>query len=100
MNRDQILLEAQRLINTERQDVYGPALENHQDICRMWQVVIDRCDGRLKPHHVAMMMALLKISRIARTENHLDSFVDAAAYIALAGEMSETQNTTQLELLK
>ena len=100
MNRDQILLEAQRLINTERQDVYGPALENHRDICQMWQIVIDRCEGKLKPHHVALMMALLKISRLARTENHLDSFIDAAAYLALAGEMSETQKTTQLELLK
>ena len=100
MNRNDILLEAQRLINTDRQEIYGPALENHRDICKMWQVVIDRCNGQLKPHHVALMMALLKVCRLCRTESHMDSFVDAAAYIALAGEMSETQNATQLELLK
>jgi|TARA_R110001599_G_C11884526_1_gene624437 hypothetical protein len=100
MNRNEILLEAQRLINTDRQEIYGPALENHRDICKMWQVVIDRCNGQLKPHHVALMMALLKVCRLCRTESHMDSFVDAAAYIALAGEMSETQNATQLELLK
>ena len=100
MNRNEILLEAQRLINTDRQEIYGPALENHRDICKMWQVVIDRCNGQLNPHHVALMMALLKVCRLCRTESHMDSFVDAAAYIALAGEMSETQNATQLELLK
>ena len=100
MNRNEILLEAQRLINTDRQEIYGPALENHRDICKMWQVVIDRCNGQLKPHHVALMMALLKVCRLCRTESHMESFVDAAAYIALAGEMSETQNATQLELLK
>jgi len=99
MNRNEILLEAQRLINTDRAEIYGPALENHQDICTMWQVVIDRCDGRLKPHHVALMMSLLKVCRLCRTETN-DSFVDAAAYISLSGEMSETQNTKQLELLK
>ena len=50
MNRNEILLEAQRLINTDRQEIYGPALENLRDICKMWQVVIDRCNGQLKPH--------------------------------------------------
>ena len=99
MNRDKILLEAQRLINTERQEVYGPALENHTDIKAMWQVVFDRCEGELKPHHVALMMALLKICRVCRTETHMDSFVDAAAYIALSGEMSQSQDENQLELL-
>jgi hypothetical protein len=36
---------------------------------------------------VATMMALLKISRSQRGKKNVDDYVDAAAYMAIAGEL-------------
>ena len=36
---------------------------------------------------VAVMMALLKISRSQRGKDNVDDFIDASAYMAIAGEL-------------
>ena len=36
---------------------------------------------------VATMMALLKVSRSQRGKKNVDDYVDAAAYMAIAGEL-------------
>ena len=50
-------------------------------------------DDKLKPFtaitsdEVATMMALLKISRSQRGKANVDDYVDASAYMAIAGEL-------------
>lgn len=35
-------------------------------------------------------MAQVKISRLVHTPNHQDSYIDAAAYLAIAGELESS----------
>lgn len=85
MTRDEILKTANYLINVDRANEYGPAKKNHEDIAVGWSVIFG---VPVNAHQVARAMAWLKIARLSKTSNHLDSYVDAAAYMALAGEMA------------
>lgn len=85
MTRDEILDKASELINGERAKDYGPARKNHEDIAAGWSVIFG---VDVNATQVARAMAWLKICRLSKTEAHLDSYVDAVAYMALAGEMA------------
>jgi hypothetical protein len=86
MNKSEILLKAAELINGGRQETHGDTKTNHEQIAEFWNIFLD---GKLKPaeaitsDEVATMMALLKISRSQRGKD----YVDAAAYMAIAGEL-------------
>ena len=41
MNRKEILLKAESLVNGPRAKEYGDAHENHARIARMWSVLLD-----------------------------------------------------------
>lgn len=92
MNRSQILNEAGRLIHNDRAAVYGDNRTNHQRIANLWSVVLGI---EVQPEQVAICMALLKIARLVQTGSHEDSYVDAAAYMALAGEMATSKTETR-----
>ena len=83
--RSKILAEACALINGDRQDAYGPPAENFCKIADRWSQLLGQA---VQPWQVALMMADLKIARLANGV-HRDSFVDAAAYIALAAELAD-----------
>lgn len=42
------------------------------------------------PAHLPLALCLVKISRIVETPSHKDSYVDAVAYLALAGQLQFT----------
>jgi hypothetical protein len=73
-------------IKAERQKVYGDPKKNHEGIAQMWASILEphweriRDQKPLPPHVVAMMMALLKISRM-RLKFHADNYDDAAVYL-------------------
>ena len=85
MHRGKILDEAKRLTASDRQDVYGDPNENHQRIADLWSVYLET---EISPSQVALCLCLVKISRLMATPNHIDSFIDLAAYAAIAGELS------------
>ena len=85
MNRGKILDEAKRLIASDRQEVYGDPSENHQRIADLWSVYLET---EISPSQVALCLCLVKISRLMATPNHSDSFIDLAAYAAIAGELA------------
>lgn len=85
MNRGKILDEAKRLTSTDRNDIYGDPSENHQRIADLWSVYLET---EISPSQVALCLCLVKVSRLMATPNHLDSFIDLAAYAAIAGELS------------
>jgi hypothetical protein len=86
MNRGKILDEAKRLTQSDRQNTYGDPLINHQRIADLWSVYLG---NKVTPSQVALCLCLVKIARLMETENHLDSFIDLAAYAAIAGEVSK-----------
>ena len=85
MTRTEILDEAARLITGSRQDVYGDARAMHGRIAAYWSAHLDH---PVSAADVAVMMGLLKLARAKASPTHMDSYVDAASYAALAGEMA------------
>lgn len=80
----------------EREHDYGKPEDNFKTIGLLWGVYLRAAHPRLaavmgvngiSAKDVAVMMALLKVARIA-TGNSPDSFVDLAGYAACAGEVA------------
>lgn len=92
MNRADILDEAKRLINTDRAQDYGHPRINHERIAKLWSPVLGI---EVTPSQVALCMAQVKVSRLVQTPDHLDSFIDGAAYLAIAGELSHQELPAQ-----
>ena len=88
-HRTHILEAADNLINGTRQDQYGDPAVNFLNIAERWSQIVG---VQIDAWQVSLMMADLKIARMATTgKPHLDSFIDAAAYVALAAELSEVE---------
>jgi hypothetical protein len=85
MNRNEMLHAAKELINGQRAEDYGDAFENHARIGKIWEALTG---DSFPPEKVAMMMIGMKLSRIAHTSTHPDTWVDICGYGALGGEMA------------
>lgn len=102
MNRQEILSAAKKNIcNEERLGCNTSELES---IGYLWSVYLRTAYPKLarvlalngiNEKDVAMMMALLKISRIA-TGSNIDSFIDLAGYSACAGEIANLESNERL----
>ena len=80
-----ILKEAEKLVAGDRQKDYGDKLTNHENIAKLWSAYLD---VEITPHDVAICMGLVKIARLKHAHKK-DSYVDLAAYAAIAGEIDE-----------
>jgi len=92
MDKARILDKAKETI-AERGKPYGGVEDNFGRIARLWNVYLANEYGtdhgcEITPENVASMMALLKLARLANQKSHEDSWVDAAAYVAIAGELA------------
>lgn len=52
---------------------------------KLWSDYLER---DIDPMDVAICMALVKLARIMETRSHDDNFLDAIAYMAIAGELA------------
>jgi hypothetical protein len=84
MERGEILDEAKRLTHGDRNKNYGKPLTNHARIAGLWSIFLEQ---EITPAQAAMCLALVKVARLIETPDHLDSFVDLAAYASIAGEI-------------
>lgn len=91
MTREEILKEALKCVNGEREQQYGSPEDSFMAIAELWTVYLERgCvedNGvvLLHPEDVAAMMALLKIARICTGKYKGDNWVDLAGYAACGG---------------
>ena len=83
--RSDVLKQAEALITGDRQEAYGPPSVNFSRIAAGWAVILEQ---PVSAEQVALCMAWLKIARLVNGP-HEDSYVDGAAYMALAAELSE-----------
>jgi len=83
--RSEILQEADRLVSQDRHDQYGSAEDNLQHIAKMWGLYVGK---PITSIDVAVMLTLMKISRVRSNPKHADNFIDACGYMALAGELA------------
>lgn len=86
--RAHVLETALDLTCGDRNKQYGDPLENHTDIARFWSAYLGQPEA-ITPKDVAVMMALVKIARSKMPNPHRDNYIDAAAYLAIAGEIHE-----------
>lgn len=87
MTRKEILSAAGECVCTSRQEEYGSIENNFALIARLWREYLDT-DNPITAHDVAVMMALLKVARIASGQTKEDNYVDLCGYAACAGELA------------
>lgn len=91
MRSGDILAKATELVGGERQRTHGDKLQNHQNIARLWSAYLANRQNpaqEISALDVAMMMALLKISRTQLGDQNSDDYIDGAGYMAIAGEIA------------
>lgn len=82
--RSAILTEANNIVSGNRKaGEYGQPEDSFGVVAGLWSEYLDQ---KIKPHDVAVMMALLKIARIKGGEYKLDNWIDLAGYAACGGE--------------
>ena len=95
MISEDMLRHAATLVGGQRAKDYGDKTENHQRIADLWNYWLCQKikDGpiQIEAYDVAIMMILMKISRLMHTRGHSDSHVDIAGYASIAEEISRTQ---------
>ena len=84
--RAECLREAERCVCGKREQDYGTPESNFTMIANLWNAYLS-CDG-FTAQDVAVMMALLKIARIATGTGTADSFIDLAGYAACGCEIA------------
>ena len=79
--RTDTLNKAEQLINGDRNNHYGPPSQDFNRTAQLWTTYLD---GRtiIEAHDVAVMMILLKISRIRWSPEQHDHWIDIAGYAA------------------
>ena len=82
---ENILEEAKELVKGDRQKEYGDKLTNHENIAALWSIFLRK---KITPHDAAMCMALVKVARLMHARKQ-DSYIDLAAYAAIAAEINE-----------
>ena len=85
--RKRVLSEAERCVCGQRENEYGVPEDSFEMIGKLWTVYLDYAT-KIDAHDVAAMMALLKIARIAKSPDHMDSWVDLAGYASCGGEIA------------
>lgn len=88
--RHQLLNQALALINTDRNNQYGPPTQDFDRTAKLWTTYLDG-KTELQPHDVAAMMCLLKLSRISWQPDKQDSWADLAGYAACGYETTVEQ---------
>lgn len=89
MQRNEVIKDAQNLINNDRAMDYGDAYDNHARICNGWNIIVEgalKTHGHITPAHVTLMMDWLKTSRLINDIEKYDSWVDKIGYSALGAE--------------
>ena len=83
MKREEILSEAENLINGDRAKDYGDAFTNHKRIADIWSVVMGR---EVTVKEVILCMIGMKMARLVH-DSKSDSWVDICGYAGLGGEI-------------
>jgi hypothetical protein len=86
MKRSEILDTAKEYVCQDRETDYGSPEDSFQAIAQYWSHYLGYS---VTAHDVAIMMALLKIARIQTGRFKADSYIDAAGYLACAGEIGD-----------
>lgn len=80
--------KAAELLDGDRALSYGDKIRCHSRIAALWSAYLgERINPPIQPLDAALMLALLKVGRLAVGSPTCDSAVDLAAYGAITGEI-------------
>lgn len=86
---ESIAAEADRIINGERREAYGPIEESALDLAAIWTVILrKKLSTAIEPREVMLMMTGLKLQRESNSEKR-DNRVDLIGYTLLADKLSK-----------
>ena len=83
-----ILDESRHCVCRSREEDYGSPEDSFGMIARLWSAYMGI---QFEPVHVAEMMVLLKLARLAGGSRSMDNWVDIAGYAACGGEIMGRQ---------
>ena len=91
LTRADILHAAEKCVCGQREQDYGTPEDNFKAIAELWEAYLNKACTRgvnvcVEAKDVAVMMALLKIARIAAGGGKADSWIDLAGYAACGAE--------------
>lgn len=94
LTRADILHAAEKCVCGQRETDYGTPEDNFKTIAELWEAYLNKActrgvNVRVEAKDVAVMMALLKIARIAAGGGKADSWIDLAGYAACGAECEE-----------
>lgn len=91
--REQVLDMAKQAVTRERNSEYGEPENNFRAITDYWNIYLIhklKVNVKLEPKDTAIMMSLFKIGRAITSPGiKLDTFADAAGYLAIAAELED-----------
>lgn len=93
-SRTELLNLAENLVNGDRNNQYGDPIDDFRKTASMWTVYLNavRKDRpHLVAHDVAVLLMLLKISRIAWCPEKMDNWTDLAGYAACGWDCVERE---------
>lgn len=90
MKRKEILEQTIKTVCSDREGQYGSPENNFKLIATLWTDYL-RGYYVYSPEDVAIMMALLKIARIATGKHKDDNYIDLAGYAACAAELGSCE---------
>jgi hypothetical protein len=89
-----LLIEANTLINGQRQQDYGDKLANFTQIAMGVNMVLaTKLTVPVTADDVAMIMMQVKIARLAKSPAHRDSILDVAGYAGCMDKLQEERRT-------
>ena len=92
MNIEETLKTALDVVQNSRQNLYGPPKVTLNITAQLWNVYLKRkvrSKVIIDPHDVALMNVLQKVARDCAGQHNPDTFVDIAAYAAIAGDLQD-----------
>lgn len=97
MKRAEILAQVKEAVCKDRQETYGTPENSFGMIALLWDLFLkeikykDEGHTSLHAQDVAILMALLKIARLAKSPGHLDNWSDLAGYAVCGGEIATAE---------
>lgn len=91
MSREDILIEAKKIVCNDRNQQYGEPEDNFEVIAKLWTAYFGRVPvvRDISSKDVAMAMVLFKIGRaMTCQEEKTDTYIDICGYAACAGQIS------------
>lgn len=96
MTRQTILENAIQCVTKDRNATHGEPEDNFNTIARYWQIYLEsigvfksyKDEGgsrNLEPTDIAVLMILIKVSRLSTSPEHPDHWTDIAGYAACGG---------------